>query len=258
MTSDDMNPGEGSYEDKSELVLWNKFTEHHDHYARQELINLHLEFAKMLASVSFSNRINLNIPFNEFQQLAVLGLIEAVDGYDPSFQVPFRAYAQHRIKGAMIDGLANFSELHSQIGLQQRLRIERMQSLVESDPLQLPREERPKEVFANLAELGVGLALAWMLEHTGMIKAHEDEWGACPYEFGQEMASLQADIKSCLSRLNDKERRVIYLHYFQELPYQHIANILSLSKGRVAQLHRSALANLRQLLKPTTRVQVQI
>ena len=62
-------------------------------------------FARMIAARHFRGRRTGDIEFAELSQLAFIGLLEAIDHYDPAVGVPFRRYAGRRISGAMLDGL---------------------------------------------------------------------------------------------------------------------------------------------------------
>ncbi|WP_230681172.1 sigma factor [Paracidovorax cattleyae] len=73
-----------------EAALWSRWREQGDATARAALIEHYLSYARMLAAVSFKSRYHDGVEFADYQQLACIGLMEAVDRYDPG-QAPSSA-----------------------------------------------------------------------------------------------------------------------------------------------------------------------
>lgn len=97
--------------------------------------------------------------------------------------------------------------------------------------------------------MGIGLALAYLLEGTGMIDAQEEGAEHHGYYQRVELRQLQQRIRELVDELSEQERTVVRCHYLQEMQFSDIATMLGLSKGRIAQVHRQALERLRSTLQ---------
>ena len=234
-------PGESK-----EASLWRAFKQEKSIKAREELFDMHLAFAKQIAIKHYLSRERGDIELPELRQLACVGLLEAIDRFDPAVGAPFRSYARRRVSGAILDGLSKASELRQQISFRNRVRSERIRSL--STP---NAEDAPLADAMNaLVNLAVGLAMGFMLEGTGLYVA-EDEPDPHPdaYEtiaWKEAMRRLTGEVE----KLSERERAILQRHYVDGLDFQQIAKLLGVSKGRVSQVHRVALALLRRRLGP--------
>jgi len=189
--------------------------------------------------------------------------VEAVDRYDPTRGVQFRTFAARRMHGAILNGLERFTEKQQQIAARQRLRAERMQDVKElaaqsagsgassgssaSSASSAPGQQEQRQLLAFVAETGIGLALCWLLEGSGMV---DDAARAVsqPFYRSVELRQLRERLVQAVEGLPAQERAVIRSHYLQELPFDQIAATLQLTRGRISQVHRQALTRLRGLL----------
>lgn len=244
---------------------------------RQQLIQAYLAHAKMLAAKTYATRTHDDVPFADYYQLASVGLIEAVDRYDPHRGVKFQSYSSKRIVGAILNGLESQTEKTRQISVQKRLRQERIVHIkamarrkavehragddedADGDLLPPPApagHENPEALFRYLAEVSMGVALGLMLEDTGMID-HE-AFGSPGSAAGPEVSyfrsdalrNLQVQIQQAVAKLSTSQQLVVQMHYLQSMPFTDIADRLALSRGRISQLHRQALEHLRNLMRP--------
>jgi RNA polymerase sigma factor for flagellar operon FliA len=227
--------------------LWSAWRDHGDHTARERLIERYLEFAKMFAAKCYAGRFSDEFEFGDYMQFATIGLIESVDRYDPALAASFKTYSAQRIRGAVLDGIARMSEQLQQITARQRLLAERSTYSSQGEL------SGPDTVLEQLASVAIGFALGFMLEDSGMYEADEKSVPDNCYT-RIEMRQLREKLLGLVGKLPERERMVIQHHYLHQLPFETIANILSLSKGRVSQLHRSALEALRKAAAQTRRV----
>ena len=244
-----------------EAELWQRWRDGRDPGARAQLICNYLEYARVVAASYYGRRIHDEIEFAEFLQFASLGLVESVDRFDPSVGVQFKTFAARRMHGAILSGLERLTEKQQQIAVRQRLRRERLQALKPqiTDPdsverhahvsTKRPRAPKAEALFGYLAEVGIGVALSYLLEGTGMVDdalsvADRPDTHYQPIELRQ----LQQRIRELVSRLSGQEQTVVRHHYLLERDFDEVATLLGVTKGRVAQIHRKALANLREQL----------
>lgn len=264
-----MSAGEGSsgrVEDEH-LGTWLQWHTDRTPDLRERLICAYLPHTRMLAAKAYAARTHDEVPFSDYYQLATVGLIESVDGFNPTLGVPFTAYCVKRIRGAILNGLPAQTEKTQQIGIQQRLREERLREIKsvaesgshESEAVNLAASQSrtdhsPDELFHYLSEVGIGIALGILLEDTAMID-HEAfgidafvDSPAAAYFRKNALNELREAIRHATVQLPRSQRIVIEFHYLQAIPFVDIARTMGLTKGRVSQLHRLALEQLRKSL----------
>ena len=258
---------------EEEAQLWSRWRGAGDAAARDRLVLHYLPFARALAAVHYRGRIHADVEFDDYLQLARLGLMESVDRYEPERGAQFKTYVAHRIRGALLNGLEKATEKSQQIAARKRLQAERLESVksaaldaAASHPFDEGRatargpaaRSRQSTLLAYLAEVGIGIALGVMLEDTGMVAADGESEGrdvaavaASPdvlYFRKTELQRWREQLREALARLPAQESKVIRYHYQQEIPFDEIAAMLGVSRSRVSQLHRQGLGKLRHML----------
>ena len=237
---------------QTEAVLWQRMAAG-DAQARQQLIEHHLPYAKVVAATHFKRRMAEDIEFGDYLQWASLALLESVDRYQPGQGAGFRTFAAHRMRGAILDGLSQWSETRQQFAVRRQLERERLdsvKSLAEPAAWEVSGERSCKELFAYLADVGMGLALGILLEGTGMI---DRDVSSQPAETDQpyqhlELKHLKRQVMALARQLPNSQRQVLEQHYLAEVSFSDIALQLGLTKGRISQIHKQALGALRQAL----------
>lgn len=225
--------------------LWRAFLDTRDAQVREKLFAAYFPFARQIAARRFLDRRSGDIEFADLSQLAGAGLLEAIDRYDPVHGVPFKRYAGRRISGSILDGIAKMSEVRQQISFRNRIRSERLRSLSDVDAADMPVADALQE----LIEVAVGLALGFMLEGTGLYQADgaERDGGVSAYESLVWKETIQR-IMTEVSALPEREQSIIRRHYLDGLSFDQIGALLGVSKGRVSQLHKAAIALLKKRL----------
>lgn len=222
-------------------ALWQELRSAKDPGIREQLIGHHLTFARILAAKAYAKRVSAEMEFADFMQYATIGLMEAVDRFDPDHGVKFETFAGPRITGAILNGIASFTEKQEQISARKRILADRTNSLKGK----AADQSDSAALFGRLAEVAIGLALGFVLEDSGMYQADEPMYADNTY-CRIEMKQLRQQIKEALSRLPENHERVIAYHYLNHIGFDEIAKILGVSKGRVSQIHKDALARLKK------------
>lgn len=215
-----------------------------ERHGPSELVNEHLALVRMIASSLYRQRSFDGVPFEEYVQFGVEGLLQAGRRFKPHLGIRFETYAQHRIRGAIISGLEKSTEVNQQVASMRRQNQERLASISEDvDDSTADLDD----CLQRLVSASIGLAISFMLEDSGM---YVDGERSCWRDGANNLAykQLQGRLTRALDDLNDKERAVLEWHYFEHEPFDVAAQHLGLSKGRVSQLHRSALNKLRMAL----------
>ena len=227
--------------------------------ARDALLALHLSYARTVAATYYGRRMHDEIEFGDYLQYARIGLLESLDRFDPAVGVQFRTFAARRMHGAILDGIERLTEKQQQIAVRQRLRREQSESV--KGPAGAGTPPHPaagrggEGLFRYLADIGIGMAICQLLEGTGMvdITAGLDALPPDRHYEPMEMAQLRQRLLAFVDRLGVQQRTVVRYHYLQDHSFEDIANLMSVTRGRISQIHRQALSALRiQFAVPAT------
>lgn len=225
----------------AESALWDS-AKKGDSQARERLIEGYLYYARIIAAKLYSRRIDSDLEFAEYLQFATVGLIEAVDRFDPTKNIKFKTFAGLRVHGAVLSGLEQLSEKRVQISTRQRLQAERKDSAKMTD-----QQPDNTDVFQRLADVAVSLAIGYLLDNPAA-EAYTNVGFESRYT-SIELHQLQEKIRALVENLPQRERIVIKYHYLNQIPFNVIAENLGISKGRVSQIHCHALQTLREVIK---------
>jgi RNA polymerase sigma factor FliA len=229
-----------------EAALWSMRQGAQSDAARQALFARYSSFAFSIARRRFRDRSRGDLELADLEQMACAGLLEAIDRYDVRRGISFRSYAAHRISGSIADGIARSTEVREQLSAGARRRRERLRSL---SPEQIAQQS-PGEALDALTELAMGLALGFMLEGTSLYREEgEERTTPSPTAYdSQEWQELSQRLAAELKSLPHREQTILREHYLSGLPFETLADLLGVSKGRISQLHRAALIALRKKL----------
>lgn len=239
-----------------EPALWAVFRQSRDRAARDALVELHIPYARVVAATYYGRRIHDEIEFDDYLQYARIGLLEALERYDPTQGAQFRTFAARRMHGAILDGIERSTEKQQQIAVRQRLRRERVDAIKEAAGAEtglsraVGRDQAPSgdALFRYLADVGIGLALCRLLEGTGMVDLSAATDSSLPAERAYhpiELAQLRRRMLDLVDGLSAQQRTVVRYHYLQEHSFADVASLMGVTRGRVSQIHRQALAALR-------------
>jgi RNA polymerase sigma factor for flagellar operon FliA len=188
-----------------------------------------------------------------------VGLIDAVDKFDPGKNVQLKSYARFRIRGAILDSLRQMDWSPRNLRRQAR-RIEQANRDLGAELGRAPSEpEIAERLGLPLVEFQHLLGELRGLD-IGSLQAHSEESG------GDEVASagttrpdedpfhitLRGEIRILLAQaideLDEQERQVLGLYYLEELTMKEVGLILGIGESRVSQIHTAALLRLRARL----------
>jgi len=160
---------------------------------------------------------------DDVESAAQVGLIDAVDRYDPDRGVPFEGYAGLRIRGAILDELRRLDDRSR--GDRQRARN--------------AAEDTEPEIGAYGATLSLDLIL----------ESGDRDWAADDEEAERyERQDLRSRVENALDDLPPRQREVLARYYGESLTLRESAVKMGISEARACQLHGRAIQNLRRLL----------
>jgi len=195
---------------------------------------------------------------DDMKSAGMLGLIDAANKFDAAKKILFKTFAEHRIRGAIFDEMRKL-DWFSRSLRDKYTKISRTISYLEN---RLGRDPEDQEVADELEiDLGEYHAQLAQVSHLGCVSLNEtldrSDDGATfldslestnPFDtpgHRLEAEELAMVISEVLQFLNEKERLVISLLYYEELTNKEIAEAMNLSEGRVSQLHSQALIKLK-------------
>lgn len=229
-----------------EAALWAAYRKSGSITAREQLFTLYMPFASTIARRLYRERTWGELDFADLRQLACVGLLEALDRFDPERGSAFRSFAAPRISGSIADGIARMSEVREQLSWKHHMRRERMKSLGHDGI----NTSDFGDALAAFSDLALGLALGFMLEGTGLIaeteeapSTHNTTPSAYESLAWKDMIGL---LMAELATLPEREQVILRHHYIEGVAFDTLASLLNLSKGRISQIHRAALAQLRK------------
>jgi len=225
---------------------------------RNERVVEHLHLVKYCA-LRLLNRMPQNrIDFNDLFSAGALGLIDAVEKFDPALGISFEKYAMIRIKGAMLDEIRASDPVPRAV----RTNIARLENAIASLERKLGRMPEEEEI---VKELGVSYdEFRQMLDEAKSVSILSQsleemmEGGVHPEELiasGEEVINsiqreeLVAILSELISQLPEREQLILSLYYNEELTMKEIGQILGYTESRVSQLHTQIILKLRSRMK---------
>ncbi len=212
------------------------------------------------------NRIAVRLPshidLDDLHNTGVIGLMDAIDKYDPSKNCKFKTYAEFRIKGAILDQLRSLDWVPRSIRQKSR-RLEQAYAEVEQ---RLGRSATDGEIAESLGlELDEFHFLVDQVRGVSMVNLDELRAGSDSDQpmYGDIFEDVKAEnpfaslksremrqaVADCISSLPEKERLVISLYYYEDLNMKEIGSVLGITESRVCQIHTKAVSRLRSKLR---------
>jgi RNA polymerase sigma factor FliA len=221
---------------------------------REQLILEHLPQVRLIAR-RIQERLPENISLDDLVSTGVIGLIAAIDNFDPSHKVKLKTYAEYKIRGAILDSLRGLDWAPRQRRRQAK-RIEAAISAAEQRLKRAPTEEEiAEELEISLEEYHTwlvdirGLNIA-SLEYTSgeqgndLLQYLSDEGNNLPSTL-LEKSELVRLLAQGIDTIPPMERTVLGLYYHEELTIREIAHVVNLHESRISQLKSQAILRLR-------------
>lgn len=225
---------------------------------RERLILEHLPQVNWIAS-RIRERLPANIEIDDLMSAGIVGLLAAVDNYDPSRNASLRTYAEHKIRGAILDSIRGLDGIPSH----RRKRLKQVQRAILSSESKVKRNATEEEIAF---ELGISTTeyQQWMVdlqgvtlgslefvedgEEVSLLKFIADDGHDSPADI-YERSELERLVAHGIDKLPENERTVLSLYYKEELNLREIATVMGLHLTRIAQLRAQALVRLRAYME---------
>jgi len=225
--------------------------------AREELI---LKYAPLVRYITerMAMRLPSHVSKDDLSSAGILGLFDAIDKFDPEKGVKFRTYAEHRIRGAMLDELRRMDWVMRSV----RRDVHRIEDAIRALESKYGRTPRDFEVadYLNIdiedyhrmlhKARGVNLLsldetfLGGVLSRFRSLESDD----VSPFD-ELKIKELKKVIADAISALSEKEQIVVSLYYYDELTLREIGEVLDLTESRISQIHAKAIIKLRAKLR---------
>lgn len=229
--------------------LWHAFKERGDKDARDRLV---LQYSPLVKYVAGRVRSGLpsNVDQNDLISDGVIGLMDALEKFDPGRGLQFQTYAVPRIRGAMVDALRSSDWVPRSV--REKIRsIDAAQARLEKE---LGRAPTDPEVAAALGISVQDLRATYAkMSYANVVSIDEMDSGdgGDRYEPPSlaELDDVPEGFLRAVHELPERDRVVVALYYWEGLTLAEIGLVLGVTESRVSQLHSRAMMTLRRKLR---------
>lgn len=225
---------------------------------RDELILEHLPQVNWIAA-RIHEKLPPSVELDDLISAGIIGLMAAVDNFDPGQNASLKTYAEYKIRGAILDSIRGLDGIPTH----KRKRVKQVQAAIASAEQKLHRNPTEDEIAA---ELGISVAeyQQWTVdlrgvslgslevvedgEEVSLLKFISDDDQESPARI-LERSELQRVIAEGMSKMPENERTVLALYYKEELNLREIASIMDLHVTRISQLRAHAMLRLRAYME---------
>jgi RNA polymerase sigma factor FliA len=241
--------------------VWIEYRRTKDQKLRDRLILTYAPLVKYVAG-RLGSGLPAHVDDEDLASYGLLGLIGAIERYDPGRDVKFETYAMGRIKGAIIDELRSLDWVPRSVRSRAR-QIERTIGELEAKLGRAPTDEEiagklgvsQEELDDDLFQISrtsiAALDELWTVSGGGdqvsLIDTIEDTSGPSPTAALDE-TELREAMADAIAGLPEREKIVITLYYYEELTLREIGEVLGVTESRVSQLHTKAVLRLKARL----------
>lgn len=213
------------------------------------------EYAPFVKRIAYHMiaRLPSTVQLEDLVQTGMIGLFEALKGYDMAKGASFETYARIRIQGAMIDEVRRADWTPRSVHKKSRQITEAIRAIESEQGRDAKDTEIAEKLEISLEEyysMAKDAAGCQLLSYDDILAVGgcQDEYETCapgnPYEQLQDHDFRQA-LAEKISGLPEREKMVMSLYYNDEFNLREIGEILGLTEGRVCQIHSQALVRLK-------------
>ena len=224
---------------------------------RDALILEHLPQVNFIAN-RIHERLPPSVELDDLISAGVIGLLAAVDNFDPSRNTTLRTYAEYKIRGAILDSIRGLDGIPAH----KRKRLKQVQQAIAEAEQRIGRSPEEEDIAAQL-RISLAEYQQWMVELRGVtlgslqlvdgeeidaIQFLSDDEESTPARVF-ERSELQRVLTQGMKTMPENERTVLSLYYKEELNLREIATVMDLHTSRISQLRAQGIMRLRALMR---------
>jgi RNA polymerase sigma factor for flagellar operon FliA len=242
-------------------AVWLEYRKTGEKALRDRLILTYAPLVKYVAG-RLGSGLPAHVEEADLVSYGLLGLIGAIDRYEPDRDIKFETYAMSRIRGAILDELRSLDWVPRSVRARAR-EIERAIRALETKLGRAPTDEEIagkvgisvdelEESLTDIARSSIGaLDELWTVSGDGdqvsLLDTLEDPDSIRPADALDE-TELRETLADAIARLPEREKVVITLYYYEELTLREIGEVLGVTESRISQLHTKAVLRLKSRL----------
>jgi RNA polymerase sigma factor for flagellar operon FliA len=242
--------------------IWRRYKATGDAHARERLVVAYSPLVKYVSG-RMASGLPAHVDEADLISYGLVGLISAIERFEPSREIKFETYAITRIKGAIIDELRTQDWVPRSVRARAR-EIEKANAKLEHQLQRAPTDEEMAaelkisvEDFQDfLAQISNSTVAAldelWTTTDSGgdaisLLDTLHDPDAPDPAA-AMDAADLKDRVAEAIARLPEREKLVVALYYYENLTLREIGEVLGVTESRVSQLHTKAVLRLRSRL----------
>jgi RNA polymerase sigma factor for flagellar operon FliA len=243
--------------------LWRRYKDQGDNTARERLVVAYSPMVKFVAG-----RLGAGLPSHvedaDLISYGLVGLIGAIERFEPERGIKFETFAMTRIRGAIIDELRSLDWVPRSVRSRAR-EIEQVQAKLEHELQRAPTEAElaaklnmtEEELQTALLEIANSSVYAldelWTVsdssgDQVSLLDTIADEGAADPQE-ALATTEVKDRLTEAIGGLPEREQLVVALYYYENLTLREIGEVLGVTESRVSQLHTKAVMRLKSHLQ---------
>jgi len=238
------------------LRLWGEYRSDEQMEARNALIEYYRPYAVSLAR-RVKSRLPKSVEIGDLEGAGDVGLIQAIQSFDPERGVPFEAFCEHRVRGAILDELRRHDWLPRPV----RTRVKERRAMLEGLRSRIGREPTDSEAAE---EMGISLSVyqrtfAGRKEAPLLAGAKTSEDGDSdgtldffedPRQDGPDADPHRRELLALIAQsLDDEAREIVFLRFFLDSSLRDIADLKGISQSRVSKILGKIMERLKEKLQ---------
>src|SRR5580692_5884833 len=240
--------------------IWSEFKRTGDRTLRNQLIEHYSPFVKYVAGRVMSG-LPRHFDEDDLTSYGIIGLIDAIERFEPDRNLRFETYAIPRIKGAIIDELRSIDWVPRSVRSKARA-VEQAVTHLETTLRRTPTEAEvaaelqmtPADFHAALRKISTSAMMALDEVQRGADRTERATLGESlpdrsvgPVDTFEAKESKQA-LVDAIAAMPERERTVLTMYYYDGMTLTEIGSVLGVTESRVCQIHTKALRQLRSRL----------
>lgn len=229
---------------------------------KEKLILSYMPVVKIIAKKIYM-KLPASYELDDLISVGTIGLMDAIEKYDPKQEVKFKTYAEYRIRGQILDELraldwasrATRDKIKNVEKINDHLRSELGREVTDLE-LCKALKLKQKDYFQLMQRIQPVQTLSLTPCETGEIKTlpglqaalTDDSCESDPYECA-EKNNMKEVIRKRIDDLPENEGKVLTLYYFEEKTMKEISEVLQVTESRVSQLHQTSMVRLKKRVK---------
>jgi len=244
-----------------EKIYWKKFKETDDTYSRDQILVEYMRVVKYIAG-RMAIHVPSHIEMDDLVGWGVMGLMDAVEKFDPSQDIKFSTYASIRIRGAIIDQIRSLDWAPRSLRSMARKIGEAKKHLRDSSGKEPSNEDIADKlgisedlVDDTVAQLQTAHLLSlddYLINEDETYETRKSErisgMMPSPSDTAIEHEQIEMLVQGIL-QLPDQQQKVLNLYYYEELTLKEVGVVLNVSESRICQIHSAAMKRLRKMLR---------